>query len=75
MNKEKIVIVGSKNWIVARIVLLEALERCETESDFIDLVANIAGSIGTPTELINNRKKLGLKAFTKDELKLMRGKK
>lgn len=68
----KVAIAGDYDWRKVRFHLVTALEDAKTEQQFQEVIARILTSCGTIPEMKKRRKQLGIKPFTKEEIKEMK---
>lgn len=65
-------VVGDYTWRKTRFKLVTMLEDAKTEKQFQLAVSIILASCGTVSEMKKRRKQLGMKPFTKKEIKQMK---
>ena len=65
----KVKIVGNNSWEGFRDMIVSHLSLCKTEDGFKQIMVGIGLSVGTIEQMKERRKIIGLKKYTKDELK------
>ena len=68
-QKLKVKIVGNNSWEGFRDTIVSCLSLCKTEDGFKQIMVGIGLSVGTIEQMNERRKIIGLKEYTKDELK------
>jgi len=65
-------LIGDYDWVFVRNTMVTALQKCTSEEDLVEIIKSLASSIGTKDMLQAQRKQLGLKPLTKEELKKLK---
>jgi hypothetical protein len=69
MNKEKEVkVIGDFTWQQTRDMMIVKLMEINNEEEFGKFFRKMAGSVGTLEDIQKERKRLGIKPLTKEEL-------
>lgn len=70
--EEKIYVVGDISWTELRQFIIDSLDGCKTENEFNMILFKLLKSVGTPKQLIEARKKVGMPVdLLKKQLKEM----
>jgi len=64
-------LIGDYSWDFTRDLLVEQLKGCLTEQDFLNVVEVLVLSCGNKDKLISDRKEMGLKEHTKEDIRKM----